>query len=447
MKELEKILMDNMPETIKELQKCISFNTVQIEPCEGMPFGKPTADCLDYMLKLGEKLGFKSENFDNYAGHIEWGEGDEVLGILGHLDVVPVSEDGWIAPPFSGEIVNGRIYGRGAIDDKGPVLSCLYAMKTLKDAGFEPKRKIRLIMGCNEETGMLCMKHYLSKVKPPEISFTPDGNFPCIYGEKGIYGMDIFLGKLPKQILSLTAGERVNVVPDSCKAIVSDDVDLTAIMAEKDITIAKTQEGNVITAVGVSCHGSMPESGKNAVWAMMKALKKVFPNSEEIAFIADKLCRDYNGGVWGLPLEDAQSGKMTFSLNVLRLTEEGLNGKIDFRFPVSYTHEYLENCIKENSPQWVKIIGGHKSPSVYVSRDSELVKVAEWAFEEVMGEKQESMVIGGGTYAKALNNCVAIGPEFQGDEQTMHQTNEYLSLERLNQMSKIYLRVIKKLAE
>lgn len=447
MKRFDDILKGEMNALIGEIQKCVSFNTVQTDPEPGMPFGRETAECLDYVLKLGESMGFSSENFDNYAGHIDWGNGEEILGILGHLDVVPVNPAEWIVPPFSGTLKDGKIYGRGAIDDKGPVMSCLFAMKILRDGGYVPRRKVRLILGCNEESGMKCMEYYLPRVKLPDAGFTPDADFPCIHGERGIYGMDILLGKLPKKVLSLSAGSVVNVVPDKCEALLDLSVDISPLKECGNIRCEKTEKGYLLTSSGISCHGSIPQTGKNAVWDMIKALCLLFPDCETLAFISARLCSDYDGSAWGFPLEDEESGKMSFSLDVLRLMSDGLHGKIDFRFPVTFTHAQLEECVRKNSPDYVRILGGHKSPSLYVSADDPLVRTALDAYEEVMGERKEPLVIGGGTYAKALKNCISIGPEFEGDELTMHTCNEYISVARLEQMTKIYLRVIKKLSE
>ena len=123
-----------------------------------MPFGKDANDALLYALNLGEKLGFRAKNIDGYCGYIEFGEGPNLLGIIGHLDVVP-SSDGWDTDPFNATIKNGKIFGRGAIDDKGPVIASLYAMKTIKD-NLKINSRVRLILGINEEKSWKCIKHY-----------------------------------------------------------------------------------------------------------------------------------------------------------------------------------------------------------------------------------------------------------------------------------------------
>ncbi|MDD4290630.1 MAG: Sapep family Mn(2+)-dependent dipeptidase [Clostridia bacterium] len=437
----KKILKDSFPEMVKVLKETIKFNTVE-KPSEGIyPFGKETGDCLDYVLSVGEKMGFRADNIDYYAGQLDCGNGKEVLGILGHLDVVPVSKDGWIAPPFAGEVIDGKMYGRGTVDDKGPMIACMFALKALMDSGFKPSKTIRLIFGCNEETGMKCMQYYKTKRKMPDVAFSPDGNFPLINCEKGVYGIKLDAGILPDEVIDIAAGSLVNIVPNYCEAVVAGKVDvaLDNVTAEFDGTNTK------LTATGKATHGSVPELGDNATWKIFKALAKLFPQSKPLTFIANNLCVDFCGEKWGLYLEDKQSGKISVSLDVVKVIDRHLQLDIDIRFPVSYSHAKIEELIHKNSPDF-KIIGGHKSASVYISPDSPLVKDLLAAYKEVMGGDPKPMAIGGGTYAKCMDNCLAFGPEFADDEKIMHQTNEYISLDKFAKMAEIYLVAIYNLA-
>ncbi len=444
-----KILHDNFDEMIKTIQKVISFDTVRKDPDGIYPFGKTTAECLDYVLDLAKKLGANDVvNCDYYAGHADFGEGEEVVGILGHLDVVPVSDHGWIYPPFSGTVADGRIYGRGSIDDKGPAICCLYVVKALMDSGFKPGKKIRLIFGCDEEMGSSCIAHYKTKIKMPDIGFTPDGEFPCLNGEKGLFQPNIDFGKLPDEVLDVRAGDRVNIVPDICTAKLSLKADLSALKGADYVTVEKQADCYLLTAKGVSCHGSTPEQGDNATWKIVRALHVLYPENSTLTFLFDKMITDTDGTTWGLPLCDAQSGKISVSMNVLRLTEENhLAVGIDMRFPVTYTVEQVKQAVIDNSPSFMKFITAGGTNPLYVPADSFLVKTLLDSYNSVTGENAKAKVIGGGTYAKSMKNCVAFGPEFEGDEQTMHQTNEYISLERLRQMADIYLKAIYTLAK
>ena len=205
-------------EIIEKLRGWVAIDSKAGKPAgEGMPFGPEVRKMLDKALSDAEEMGFETKNFDGYAGHIAMGSGEQTMGILAHLDIVPAG-DGWTHDPFGGEIENGRFYARGAIDDKGPAMAALYAMRAVRDAGVEMKDGVRLILGCDEETGMSDMRHYASCIKMPDYGFSPDAEYPVINIEKG--GLGILLtavcdsdedAEIP--VYSMAAGERPNVVP------------------------------------------------------------------------------------------------------------------------------------------------------------------------------------------------------------------------------------------
>ena len=222
---LNKIIKEYKDDIIKSTQEIIRIRSVEDEAKEGMPFGEGVNEALKYVLKLSSELGFEVANFDGYAGHAEIGNGDETVGVLVHLDVVPEGE-GWTYPPYAAEIHDDKIFGRGTIDDKGPAIAVLYAMKAIKESGLDINKKIRIIFGTNEETDWGGITYYLKKVKAPDVAFTPDADFPVIHGEKGILVFDLAKAVSKKctgniRIKNIYGGNRPNMVPDSCTAILS----------------------------------------------------------------------------------------------------------------------------------------------------------------------------------------------------------------------------------
>jgi succinyl-diaminopimelate desuccinylase len=169
---------------ISDIIEIVKIDSVESESGPGMPFGKGINDCLLKALEIADKLGFKTKNLNGYIGYAQLGEGNDYIGVIGHLDVVPAG-DGWIKPPFSGYNHNGRIYSRGILDNKGPIMSCLYALYACKECKIFFNRPIRIIFGTNEETGMKDLKYYLSHEKPPIMGWTPDCKYPVVYGERG----------------------------------------------------------------------------------------------------------------------------------------------------------------------------------------------------------------------------------------------------------------------
>ena len=208
--------MSDISKVIKSISEIVKFDSSQQPPLAGKPFGEGAAKCLDYFLTLAESFGFKTVNYDNYVGEVIFGEGEE-FAILAHLDVVPAGS-GWTHDPFGGETdyINNKIWGRGTMDDKGPAVISLYALKALKDEGFAPNKKIKLIVGCNEENGWGCIDYYEKHAHMPETGFSPDADFPVIYAEKGILHLKInFYGNFGFSTLS--GGERANMVCDYCE--------------------------------------------------------------------------------------------------------------------------------------------------------------------------------------------------------------------------------------
>ena len=433
-------------QTVEGLKTLLKIDTVKAPAANGAPFGKGNAECLQTALAMGKAMGFDTSNCDNYAGHIDFGQGEEILAVLGHLDVVPADGE-WTLPPFAAQVKDGYLFGRGTLDDKGPTVACLFALKALKESGFKPKKKIRLILGCDEESGWECMDYYFTKNPLPEIGFSPDGNFPVINREKGMLHAALNLGKVNADILSFTSGNRVNVVPDGAKAEIKKVSFDSAAVEKCGVKIAEKDNVVTLSSEGVACHGSKPQDGDNAAWKIFKALQIIYPSDKVISFVSDKICKDFNGKIWGFPLEDAPSGKITHNLGKVRLEGGGLVVTIDLRYPVTFTEEQVIAAVKENSPSYAVFTecGSHKP--LYVREDSELVQTLLKVFTEVTGQEAYTLAVGGATYARCLPNGVAFGPSFPGDEKNVHCVDEKISLESLKKMLEIYYEAIKALAQ
>lgn len=455
MKDTHKLLNEQFGDLVAMLQKVITFNTEKGKEAHGAPFGKEVRACLDYVLNTAESWGLKTFNDDGYAGHTDFtGTGKEVVGVLGHLDVVPANPAEWKYPPYGAEIHDGKLFGRGTMDDKGPMIACLFAVKILKDAGFIPAKTIRLIFGCDEETDMGCVRHYFKTMPYPDIAFSPDGDFPVINREKGIYHFDITLGKLPQGV-TLTAGDRANVVPSKCEAVIpaTDGNELVLKINELIPTISgnlsytENAEHVTITSIGKAAHASTPEEGINATHAVLKLLSDLYPDNKSVNFLADSLCNS-TGADFGINLHDEQSGDLTCNIGVLRTLEDGtLNATVDIRFPVSYNCDYMYELLRGKTPAEFQVKPWHVSDPLYVPAESELVTTLMDVYNSAMKTNLEPIAIGGGTYSRCLSNCVAFGPLFPGEEQTIHMPNECVDLGNLKLMTEIYMDALYRLAK
>ena len=341
---------------IEKIQEFISIKSVENDKDGEFPFGKPVAEALNYVLNLANELGLDTVNFDNYAGHIEMGSGNEIFGIAGHVDVVPAISEGWRFEPFKGEIYDGAIYGRGALDDKGPIIATLYAIKIVKDLGYNFSRRVRLILGTNEETRWEGIKYYLEKEKQPDFAVVPDADFPLIHGEKGILLLK-FTKKLNKtnNDLFIEGGEVVNSVPKLCEAKIKLKQDILENIENnlkpRSFNFENTGEYLIIKANGKAAHGSTPNSGENAISKLMFYLSNNNFSNEElkdfIKFYNRNIGLDYNGTNLGLDFEDEQSGKLTLNVGKLLIDQNKIEMEIDIRYPFCTKYEEVMGILKK----------------------------------------------------------------------------------------------------
>jgi succinyl-diaminopimelate desuccinylase len=451
-------------ELIKSTQELVRIKSVQEEPQAGMPFGPGVARVLTKVLEIAEKLGFKTVNMDGYIGYAEYGEGEDYIGVLGHLDVVPEG-NGWLYPPYEAVIADGKIFGRGTMDDKAPLIAVLYGLKALKDLGLPLTKKVRIIFGTNEESGCGDMGYYLEREKVPVSGFTPDGHFPIIYAEKGFTMFELVKnlrnrGNGDIKIVYINGGHRANMVPDYCEAGV--------VARSPERVIKATEEFTVLTGInleteikddliilksrGFAAHGSLPELGKNAIMQMFMFLERLPVGKCEIAdllvFFNTYVGLETDGKSFGVGLEDKESGKLSFNVGIINLTEDKFTMALNLRYPVTYKYEDMMTPFEEK----IKSIGLkvenmiHQKP-LFFPTDHPLIKTLQKVYSEQTGKEATLLAIGGGTYAKEMPNIVAFGPIFPGEPDLDHQANEYIKIEHLLLNAKIFAHSIYELAK
>ena len=460
---LEKYIDSLKDEIIAETCNLINIPSVSEETNNpDMPFGKYAKAALEYALNLGNKLGFRTKNIDGYCGYIEFGEGDELLGIIGHLDVVP-SGDGWNTPPFEATIKDNKIYGRGAIDDKGPVVASLYAMKAIKD-NMNINCRVRLILGINEEKAWKCIKHYKGVEESPSIGFSPDADFPCIYAEKGIctvYIKDDYTKyeNLPIRISNIDCNNNaINVVPKKCDVTLDIDVskislsDVTNFIDEElknlkfDITYSINGTSIILHSAGIQAHSAHPYLGKNAISPMIILLNRIFNRFEYkielFEFFKNYIKTEFDGKSLDIDFED-ESGKLTLNVGDFKFYENYLQLGINLRIPINTSIDTITNLIDLKCKNYSldTYVDGVQE-SLYVPKDNYLVKTLCNIFNKMTNSNSEPIAIGGGTYARAFKNCVSFGANFPGDTDMCHQANEFIDIDKLILSCKIYAEAI-----
>ncbi|MDD3999996.1 MAG: dipeptidase PepV [Bacilli bacterium] len=418
----------NKEQMLKDLQSLLQIDSTLVENPKSStaPFGEGIRESLDYMLDLGEKMGFKVRNVKNIAGHIEFGEGEEIVGILGHVDVVPAIGK-WKYHPFSGTIENGKIYARGAIDDKGPVIAALYALKILKDLGFKPNKRIRLIIGTDEESGWRGITEYFKVCEMPDVGFSPDADFPVIYGEKGIMSIDV-IGNL--ETIKFEAGDRYNVVPDEAKANVAKDLRAEFLEYLK-VSNLEGEYNEDITIYGKAAHAMEPDNGKNALIKLCQFLSR-FIKDPLINFVSDNLT-DSRFRAMNLDFSDSEMKDLTVNVAFLKID----NGKgrlgLNLRYPINWDKEYFLKKFESIASNYgLEVLLKSDQVPHYVDKNDPLVNTLHRAYIEFTGDdKTPLLTIGGGTYARALKKGVAFGILFPGREELAHQVDEYLEIDDL----------------
>ena len=444
-----------MPELIQSISDLVKIPSVEdpLTMSEEKPQGEGCYLALKAVGKTAEDLGFTFKNIQNVAGHAQWGEGEEILGILGHIDVVPAGT-GWSCDPFSGKVLDGYLWGRGAIDDKGPTLACLYAQKALYNLGFLPKKRIRTIIGTAEETNWKCMKAYFESEEKPTYGFTPDGEFPIIQSEKGILHLEITDPQT--DLFWAYGGERINVVPNRAYARIPQGLKISQPLEEiTDTEVAKAlnqkiEPGNYVWVKGIEAHGSTPKDGHNAIVDLLIGLFASGLDHPLVKFFAE-IGQTADGASLNIDYQHEIAGKLSWNPGLLRVSEKECRVSVDIRYPFGVTIEQILAEIKKHLPKGLEVkalsVGGDttKAP-LLVDAKHPLIQNLQKAYREVTGEEPKLLAIGGGTYAKAIPNTVAFGAEFPGEPMLAHKANEKISLESLAKMTLIYAYAIYLLA-
>ena len=448
--ELRKQIHENSDALLADLAKLVEVDSTMGEKKDGKPFGEGPAEVLKRALEIADRMGFRTVNLDNYCGYAEMEEGEELIGIAGHLDVVPAGSD-WTRDPFKLTLEGDYAYGRGTTDDKGPVMEALYAMKLLRDSGMKLNKRVRLIMGCNEEKGSLCMVHYNQVEEELTYGFTPDANFPCIHGEKGRTTMKVHSKNT--KILSMDGGFVENAVCDRCTTVIPAQTGLASkldeVLSQTDLAehSVKEEDGKItIFAKGVSAHASTPKLGVNAAGVTCEALEKAGFHDSFVTFYNEHIGTSCDGAGIGLKCEDAY-GELTLCNGIVKTQDGEITATLDLRVPVTLDAAKLEEMCKrhlEDENGRIEII--HIGKSLFFPRDSKLVEALYQAYVDVTGDTSEQpLVIGGGTYAQSLKNIIAFGPEKPGVDYRIHGADEFLLVPEMEEAVLIYMEAIKNL--
>ena len=431
----KELLNSYRDEFLKDLDELLSIPSVSAEGHE-IP-----EKALEWMLDKAESFGLRTKNIGGIAGHAEWGDGEKLCGVLTHLDVVPVNRADWSCEPFSLTRRDGRLYGRGVCDDKGPALAALYCLRALKESGQNGNR-VRVVFGTSEEIGMEDMETYFESEPLPELSFTPDSEYGICRAEKGIMHIEISSEKANNTSLTqFEAGTANNVVPDSAFAILDcSDYEEHNLQRLADAAGAGkfelrfTIDGLKVVSHGKAAHACEPEKGENAAAALAQIICAVMGTDavgDLCTFINYCIGKETNGLSMGIKMRDAISGELTVTLSRVHITEREAKAVLDIRYPVSFLEEVVFYQIKKVAAREglnVRLLDGEKP--LCLDENAPIVRILKDAYASVMGEEPKLYTTGGGTYARMLGGKgVAFGPAFENDDTRIHNCDESINEE------------------
>ena len=446
---------------IHDLQQLIAIPSVLDEGAAtpDAPFGPEPKRALEWLLEQGRKEGLVVKNIDNIAGHIEMGEGDEIIGILCHVDVVPAGSN-WSTGPFDGTVLDGKLFGRGAIDDKGPTIAAWHAMKMVKDSGKQFNKRVRLIIGTDEESGFRCVERYFEKEEMPSIGFAPDADFPIINAEKGIATL-VFKQKMEAadgQLLQFNSGNRTNMVPDFAEAHLAVRIEefgeqyRTFLNVHDVVGDLQEYDGKtIITLNGKSAHAMEPNDGVNAAVLLASFLNRILsegPSKKFTQFVSEAFASETRGHFLGLAFNDEVSGDTTLNAGIVTYhPETGGEVQVSMRYSVTYPFdEKITTCMGRLSESSFTVDVESNSVPHYVKATEPLVRTLQDVYTDHTGEEASLLAIGGGTYARVLEQGVAFGMLFPGREDVAHQADEYVYIDDLLKATAIYADAINRLS-
>ncbi len=445
---------------VKDIMRLVRIKSDREEAKEGKPYGDGPAEVLAAALEMASEMGFKTKNYDNYVGAVDFNDLENKLDILAHLDVVP-GGDGWsVTEPFNPIVEDGKLYGRGTIDNKGPAVAALYAMKAVKDLNIPLRGGVRLILGTDEECGSSDIRHYYGIEKEAPMTFSPDASFPVVNIEKGglqgKFESRFEESTVTPRVVGFKAGIKSNVIPGEAYAVVEgidskeirDYCDAVSELSGVSFSLATDASKTTIKAKGLQGHASTPEKGRNALTALLEVISKLplfssrgFERLQSLSSVFPH--GDWLGKAAGVEMSDELSGVLTISLNMLEYEGSSLTGTFDCRAPLCATKENLLDVIKTRlDDHGIDLMNDDIKPPHHVPGDSDFVKTLLRCYESYTGNKGYCISIGGGTYVHRLENGVAFGCIMPGSENNMHGPDEFAVIEDLVTSAKIFTQVI-----
>lgn len=457
---IEAYIEAHKQEMLADICTLCRINSERSSYQKGKPYGEGPSRALAAALRMAEGYGFSIRNYDNYVGTADMNDKERQLDILAHLDVVPAGEGWTVTEPFEPIEKDGKLYGRGTADDKGPAVAALYAMRAVKELEIPLSRNVRLILGTDEECGSSDIAHYYAEEAEAPMTFSPDGSFPVVNIEKGRLPGHFTAEFTPSEelprVISVNGGTKINVVPGKAFAVIEGlDDNLVREIGEKvteetGVTFEISGKDNTLElmAVGAGAHASTPAEGKNAIAALLLLLDRLpfaaCGQTEMIHSLTELFpCGDTEGKALGAAMADELSGALTVAFSLLTLDEKSLDASFDCRCPICGNESNVLEPVRAKLAEYgITLENKTMTPPHYVDGNSDFVKTLLNAYETYTGREGYCEYTGGGTYVHNLKNGVAFGASMPGTDNRMHGADEFAVIDELVASAKIFAQVI-----
>ena len=441
MRDVAHFVEENKENVLRDIGRLVAIDSVMGEEKPGMPFGEGPAQALKLGLEIAGELGLEAHNCEDRMGYAQVGQGTDYLATITHLDVVP--SVGWAEDPFTLRRREGYIIGRGVMDDKGPSVLCLYALKYLKDSGMPLRYPVRALLGINEENHMADLDYYLANYKAPLFCFSPDADFPLCNGEKGIFHGKVVSWLPMKRVKDIRGGVAANVIPDLAEAW----VEAEKLSSTERVTAQREGDCWHLTAKGIGGHASVPEGTVNAIGVLVDYILEqgILSGAEEDFFYGlQRLHSDPYGVNLGLDTEDMIFTPLTIVGGVIGMEEGHVFQTVDCRYPTTSSGQDIVAQLTGNWGELAQVHVLSDDKPFYMALDNPAVQVCVDTYNAVTGEQAQPYTIGGGTYARHFPNAVSFGPEhperpapdFAGP---IHGVDEAANIDWLMEALQIYI--------
>ena len=454
---LDQYLSDHRNAIIADLMDLIRVKSLRGESLPGAPYGQGVRKALDSAAAKMKALGYavKIPEHGKY-GYCDIGEGPKIVGIMPHLDVV-AAEGTWICDPFDPIIQDGYVIGRGSSDDKGGAVASMDALDAIARSGIKLKNRIRLIWGCNEETGMEDVHAIREDQNKPDFTLIPDAFFAIGVGEKGRISLKLCMNQKLTTICSFSGGKENGAsVPDYASCTVKYDASLYEKFQQACLgtNIVCTLQNNEIalSAKGISAHPAMPQGGANAISILAEFLSKTLPVDNpdcKTMQMLSGLTAGYSGKGLDIDYQDSLSGPLTCVCIFANSRSGGIDLQFNIRYCVTLEKQALLTSIERKLPEYnCEIIECNAGDSHLFDTTHPIIGVLKEAFQQAVGQNADLYVHPGGTYAGRMGDAVIFGNEFRqeglfGPERgNPHQIDEATSIERLLLSIKAYVHTL-----